>query len=179
MLNKIRSMKKQSFYSGGLRFSCTRCSSCCRHESGFVFLSGKDTGLLADECQMGYNDFVNTYCRWTPGFWSAGQGDGEPERLSLREKPNFDCIFWNGACTVYRARPLQCRVFPFWQSILRSEDAWNAAAAECPGMNRGTLHGRDEIEDCLAARAAEPIITRAVVLENIRFFEPSTPKPGS
>jgi Fe-S-cluster containining protein len=173
-------MKKQPFYSGGLRFSCTRCSSCCRHESGFVFLSKIDLALLAAECRIGYNGFVDTYCRWTPVFGGETyiSRDGETERLSLREKPNFDCIFWDGACTVYRARPLQCRAFPFWRSILSSEDAWNIAAAGCPGMGKGTLHGRDEIESCLAARAAAPIITRTRGSKTGSFFGPSALEAG-
>jgi Fe-S-cluster containining protein len=169
-------MKKQPFYSGGLRFSCTRCSSCCRHESGFVFLSEKDLRLLAAECQMGYNDFVNTYCRWAPVFFGGSLRNGETERLSLKEKANFDCVFWDGACTVYSARPLQCRTFPFWRSILGSEEAWNIAASGCPGMGRGTLHDRDEIESCLAARAAAPIITRGDASKNTGFFGPFDPK---
>jgi Fe-S-cluster containining protein len=130
---------------------------------------------------MEYNDFVNVYCRWAPGFSGETRGfrRGEQERLSLKEKSNFDCIFWDGACTVYCARPLQCRAFPFWQSILGSKEAWTVAASGCPGMGRGTLHGRDEIESCLAARAAEPIITRGDVSKNMRFFGSSNPKAGS
>jgi Fe-S-cluster containining protein len=168
-------MKKQPFYFGGLRFSCARCSSCCRHESGFVFLSESDLSLLAAECRMEYNDFMNLYCRWAPGFPGGARGGGM-ERLSLREKPNFDCIFWDGACTVYRARPLQCKTFPFWESILRSGEAWNLAASGCPGMGRGTLYGRSEIESFLAARAAAPIITREGYPENARFSGAPAPE---
>ncbi|MDR3247725.1 MAG: YkgJ family cysteine cluster protein, partial [Treponema sp.] len=40
-------MAKQPFYANGLRFSCTRCSSCCRYESGYVFLSPEDVDVLA------------------------------------------------------------------------------------------------------------------------------------
>lgn len=102
---------------------------------------------------MGYTQFVETYCRWVP----AGTGR---EQLSLREKPGYDCVFWDGGCVVYEARPLQCRTFPFWPSVLASEEAWEETAAECPGMGRGPLHGAGHIEGCLSARRREPVISR-------------------
>ena len=142
------------FYADGLCFSCARCSACCRHESGFVFLSQKDLRRLAAACQMGYTEFIAVWCRWVP----AGPGR---ERLSLREKSNYDCVFWKDGCTVYHARPLQCRVFPFWDSTLASLADWQRAAAGCPGMGTGTRHSRNEIEDCLRQQEAEPLIERA------------------
>jgi len=147
-------MLNQPFYAGGLRFSCTRCSACCRHESGFVFLSEKDVSVLAAHLQMKYPDFVGRYCRWVGAGWE--------ERLSLKEKSNFDCIFWDQACTVYQCRPLQCRTFPFWQSTLSSRGAWAAAARDCPGINAGAAHEREEIEDCLARRRGERVIARTI-----------------
>jgi len=143
-----------SFYADGLRFSCRRCSACCRHESGFVFLSEKDVSALAAYTRMEYTDFVRAYCRWV--------GESEEERLSLREKPNYDCIFWDGNCTVYQYRPLQCRTFPFWESTVSSPKAWAAAARDCPGINQGALHTREEIDACLAGHENEMPISRAI-----------------
>jgi Fe-S-cluster containining protein len=145
----------EPFYSGGLRFSCTRCSSCCRHESGFVFLSQKDVKLLAAERKMKYTDFVETYCRWIP----AGPGE---ERLSLKEKSNYDCIFWKEGCSVYAARPLQCRAFPFWPSIICFSGSWDMAKTGCPGMGRGAMVGRDAIESWLEQQKAEPALVRYI-----------------
>jgi Fe-S-cluster containining protein len=146
-------MMKEPFYAGGLRFSCTRCSACCRYESGYVFLSEKDVKRLAAECQMDYTNFVEIYCRWVP----AGGGR---ERLSLKEKSNFDCIFWKEGCSVYTARPLQCRTFPFWRSIVDSPSSWAMAASGCPGMGKGGVVAREEIEARLEARKAEPVLSR-------------------
>ncbi len=144
------------FYEEGLHFSCQQCSSCCRYDPGFVFLSKKDADILADALKMTYNDFIESYCRWIP------VGDGL-EKLSLRELSNYDCIFWkNGGCTVYPSRPLQCRTFPFWQSILHSEAAWNGTKESCPGMGKGDYHSRDEIQVRLAERESEPIIERMI-----------------
>ena len=139
------------FYEQGLRFSCTRCSACCRLEPGYVFLSRKDMELLAEGLKMRYSGVMETYCRWTPM-------PGGEMQLSLQEKPGFDCIFWQKGCTIYPYRPLQCKTFPFWESTLCSRDAWEGLS--CPGIGSGTLYSRDYIESCLARRRAEPIVTR-------------------
>ncbi|MDR2143716.1 MAG: YkgJ family cysteine cluster protein [Treponema sp.] len=148
-------MDKKPFYARGLRFSCTRCSSCCRYESGFVFLSRKDAELLAEKLKMDYTAFVETFCRWVP---TPDPVSGGVLRLSLKEKTNFDCVFWDGGCKVYGRRPLQCRSFPFWDSIMRSEAVWKSL--DCPGKDRGTFHSPDEIEAYLGKRREEPIIEK-------------------
>jgi Fe-S-cluster containining protein len=118
-----------------------------------VFLSEKDLDLLAAEHKMPRQDLVKTYCRW------VRPGSGK-EYLSLKEKPGYDCIFWKDGCVVYRSRPLQCRSFPFWDSVLLSRTSWEAAGTSCPGMGKGEFHSLAQIEACLEARLAEPVITR-------------------
>ena len=66
-------------------------------------------------------------------------------RLALIEKANGDCVFYRGGCTVYSARPTQCRTFPFWPENLRSRAAWEQTADECPGIGQGTLYSADAI----------------------------------
>jgi len=146
-------MGDQPFYAAGLRFACVRCSSCCRHESGFVYLSENDLSRLANEFKMEYTAFIQMWCRWVPF-------DGGAERLSLREKSNFDCIFWNAGCTVYDARPLQCRTFPFWDAIVCSPQAWETAGRGCPGINTGEVREREEIGRFLRLMEEELVIER-------------------
>jgi Fe-S-cluster containining protein len=67
-------------------------------------------------------------------------------RYSLTEKPGGDCIFFDKGCTVYSARPTQCRTFPFWRRNLKSERAWDEIRAECPGVGEGKLYPVEEIE---------------------------------
>ena len=148
---------KEPFYAQGLRFSCIRCSACCRHESGYVFLSGKDTSLLGAALNLGYEELTQLYCRWVP------TGDGTYQ-LSLKEKSNFDCVFWKaeGGCMVYKTRPLQCQAFPFWSSVLTSRCSWKETGKNCPGMDRGTLISPKLIRNWLALRQKEPIILKGV-----------------
>jgi len=146
-------MTEAPFYANGLRFSCRRCSACCRYDSGFVFLSEIDLEKLAAGQKMERGGFVKTYCRWVTDW----QGK---EVLSLKEKANKDCIFWDSGCTVYERRPLQCRAFPFWGSITASEKTWEIAASGCPGMNQGELHTAGEVDGYIKIRVSEPIINR-------------------
>jgi Fe-S-cluster containining protein len=146
-------MSDQPFFAAGLPFSCKRCSSCCRLESGYVYLSEQDLSRLAAAFKMEYTAFIQTWCRWIP----LG---GDSERLSLKEKSNFDCIFWNEQCTVYPARPLQCRTFPFWDAVVCSPEAWETAGSGCPGINTGERHEREKIEHFLRLMEEELVIER-------------------
>ena len=152
-------MKDTPFYSAGLRFTCRQCSACCRHESGFVFLSENDLERLSNECKMDYNQFVQVWCRWIPFRYDS-------ERLSLKEKSNYDCVFWNVSgnkgCSVYNSRPLQCRAFPFWDSIIDSAEEWEKTGRNCPGINNGELHQSSEIAGYLSSMDEEPVIERRI-----------------
>ena len=146
------------FYVHGLRFSCTRCSVCCRFDSGFVFLSEKDVSMLCVALKLDKLDLLEKYCRWVPG--ETGENV-----LSLKEKNNLDCVFWSSeqdGCSVYKTRPLQCRAFPFWPSVIRDENSWELTAGDCPGMNNGTLHSSESIKNWLAIRKKEPIISMSI-----------------
>ena len=142
---------EEKFYKDGLRFECQRCSACCRHEPGYVFLSKTDLKDLSGNLGISEKEFCEKYCRKVDigGF----------SRISLKEKSNYDCIFWeNGGCSVYNFRPLQCRTYPFWRPYLESEEDWNTLGASCPGVNKGGIHPKEEIEEKLARRLSEPLI---------------------
>ena len=111
---------------------------------------------------MTYTEFVESYCRWVPTHrWtSLDSSENETERLSLKEKSDFDCIFWDSGCKVYDSRPLQCRAYPFWPSVLVNRESWERTKTDCPGMDQGKLHDREEIEALLKIQSAEPVLTR-------------------
>ena len=117
------------FYDDGLKFECRRCSACCRHEPGVVFLKKGEAEKIAAFLNMAPGDFFRVYCRL---LYS-----GEGRRVSLKEKSGFDCIFWNNGCGIYPVRPVQCASYPFWPHLTDSEEAWNAEASRCPGIGNG------------------------------------------
>ncbi|MGL4524267.1 MAG: YkgJ family cysteine cluster protein [Spirochaetia bacterium] len=140
------------FYENGLQFSCTRCSRCCRHVSGYVFLSKSDIVALHTHIDMSEEEFLNEYCR--------AVDYGQEVRISLKEKANFDCIFWSAeadGCQVYPVRPLQCQSYPFWSQIL-TPIGWKNEANSCPGINTGKMYSAQEIEEILKLREKNPFI---------------------
>ncbi len=144
-------MTGRSWYKDGLRFTCTHCSRCCRHESGYVFLSQRDLDRLASHFNITTQAVSARYCRVV--HTSFGN------RLSLREHSNLDCVLWkDGGCSVYESRPLQCRLYPFWPAAVASRQAWLEFAADCPGMLAGELHTEAHITALQRMRQAEPLL---------------------
>ncbi|MDE5898654.1 MAG: YkgJ family cysteine cluster protein [Treponemataceae bacterium] len=131
----------EPFYKDGLRFECRRCSFCCGHSPGFVYLSRADLERLCAYFSVGERQFVEENCRWADYY-------GGRTVLALKEKRNYDCWLWDGGCTAYSARPVQCETYPFWSWMLSDEAVWTECAADCPGMNEGRLWSREEIEEC-------------------------------
>jgi Fe-S-cluster containining protein len=55
----------------------------------------------------------------------------------LRDRSgSYDCIFLkDNRCSVYEARPTQCRTFPWWSYHLNDKKDWEEAAKRCEGIN--------------------------------------------
>jgi len=133
-----------AWYGGGLRFECERCGRCCGGEPGDVFITPDEVDRVAAKLGLSVEEFTAGHLRFTR------------RGASLAERPNGDCVLLpepDGGgggggqhCTVYDARPMQCRMWPFWRENLTSHVAWNRAAVDCPGMSQGRLHAPGEIE---------------------------------
>jgi len=126
----------KKWWSGGLRFSCIGCGRCCQGEPGAIWITEVEKKRIALNLDVEEDTFLNSCCttRW------GG--------LSLKERKNGDCFFWDrgsGKCSIYQVRPLQCRLFPFWPSILVSRENWEEQAIQCPGMDRGKYYSAEEI----------------------------------
>jgi Fe-S-cluster containining protein len=125
----------QPWYQDGLRFRCTRCGHCCTGSPGYVWVSEEELAAIAQYRHESVQQVVGLYTR------AAHRG------RSLREKANGECIFYdrNEGCTVYPVRPRQCRTWPFWESNVRSPQAWQRTCQECPGSGQGELIAAEEI----------------------------------
>ena len=98
------------WYRNGLKFTCTRCGNCCTGDTGTVRVSDDEIEALATLLEIDRDEFRALYVRKLRG--------GE---LSLVEKRNYDCIFWdrNTGCTVYAA----------------SDAIYDSAARCCPALS--------------------------------------------
>ena len=150
--------EKEVFYKDGLHFGCQRCSFCCGHSPGFIYLSRRDLEALRGHLGMSVTEFVSTYCRWADYYY----GD---QVHALLEKKNYDCILWDQGCSCYQARPVQCSTYPFWSWMLRDRETWEDCAKDCPGMRNanGKLWSYEEIEKNKAAYDANKPLRRKEV----------------
>jgi len=114
-----------------------------------VWLSDADISNLCAFFAMDLEEFSLSYCR-------SLEVEGGTV-LSLREKPGYDCIFLEGGrCTVYAARPVQCRTYPFWEEILESETSWKSEATNCPGIGAGAPVLPQKIAEAFLEMRAHP-----------------------
>ncbi|MDX9827794.1 MAG: YkgJ family cysteine cluster protein [Spirochaetia bacterium] len=130
-------------------FECAACSFCCSGSPGFVWLGREDLDSLLEQLGLGQEAFIQAYCRWVE--------TGEGRALSLLEiqrgKNTYDCVFLDqGRCSVYPARPLQCRTYPFWKEIVASKESWEEEARSCPGIGKGSPVPAKRIEAYLTER---------------------------
>jgi uncharacterized protein len=129
-------MDEKPWFEQGLKFTCTGCGDCCTGAPGFVWVNREEIADLAQKVKLTPAEFEERYVR------KVGI------RKSLIEYDNGDCVFFDTnsrKCTVYEARPRQCKTWPFWQSNLASEESWQQVCEVCPGSGRGKLHSAEQI----------------------------------
>lgn len=128
---------KLPWYHDGLRFECTQCGACCSGDPGYVWVEPDEIAAMAESMAMTCDEFEAQFIR------KVGT------QKSLREYPDGDCILLDPekrTCLVYRARPIQCRTWPFWDSNLKTKADWETTCQDCPGAGTGKLYSLEEIE---------------------------------
>jgi Fe-S-cluster containining protein len=125
----------EPWYKDGLSFECTRCGKCCTGEPGYVWVNDEEIAAIAALRGESVEEVRGLYTR--EGY----------RGVSLREKANGDCVFFDrdAGCTVYEARPRQCRTWPFWESNVATPRDWERTQAACPGSGQGEVFSAEEI----------------------------------
>lgn len=124
----------------GARFECQQCGSCCGGEPGAIWVTPAEITTMAEYLGISEADLRAKYLTRNEG------------RSSIKELENYDCTFLSRnkmLCGIYKVRPLQCRLFPFWPTLLRDRIIWNYYATRCPGMNKGKLYTPKMIKSLL------------------------------
>jgi uncharacterized protein len=130
-------MGRPVWWKDGIRFECQQSGKCCvsRGSYGFVYLTAADRKRLAQSLSLTVREFTKLHCEKTDGF------------THLKEIPEQqNCKFFKGGgCSVYEARPTQCRTWPFWPENM-SAKAWSLEVASfCPGVGRGPVRAAESI----------------------------------
>jgi len=96
----------------GLRFECTECGKCCTNQGEYahVYLNDEEVRELADLFEIRPSEFRARYTFVDPYGWTQLSGVGDQCAFLDRETQR---------CTVYSARPTQCRTFPFWRELVK------------------------------------------------------------
>ena len=133
------------FWHEGLRFECQGSGGCCvsRGSYGYVWMTLEDRRRMAKVLKLSTAAFTRRYCRKQFGVWRLKDGETK------------DCLFLDGGkCAVYKGRPTQCRTWPFWPDALKPKVWTREIAAFCPGVGKGRLWSKDEIEAALKEQKA-------------------------
>ena len=125
-----------NFWKKGLQFQCQPdCGACCSKE-GDVFVTDEEMYELAKFLDMPIAQFRKKYTMRAYG------------KNRLHDQDSGACIFLNEnmKCTVYEARPKQCRTYPFWTELLCSNISWEWEGLKCPGIGKGELIPAEDIK---------------------------------
>jgi len=126
----------ESFYKKGLRFECQRCGRCCQSRGGYsyVYVSLPERRRLARHLKLPTQTFTRRYCEKADGLFHV-------------RNPEKGCLFLKrGRCSVYAARPLQCRTWPFWPDNMSRNVWFGEVQKDCPGAGAGPLIDAVRIE---------------------------------
>lgn len=133
-------MGKIKFYENGLRFECTGCGACCRIEDGYVEITLEELSRVSDYLGLEMVVMMERYIlrQKEPGIFEIKSGEDRA------------CIFLKeNRCQIYDVRPNQCQTFPFWPENLKSKYRWHLVSKECPGIGKGPVFSKQEIESIL------------------------------
>ncbi|UYP44897.1 hypothetical protein NEF87_001182 [Candidatus Lokiarchaeum ossiferum] len=141
-------MKLCPSVKNGLHFSCKQCGKCCSNEQdGYVFIYQEDIDNICKNLKISEEDLAEKYFSTTDydyDLWDENLGETKKTKvyptLILNNEKNQNCAFLIEAegkklCKIYKSRPLQCKIFPFWNVIITSEEFFLSASHSCPGIN--------------------------------------------
>jgi len=137
----------KKFWQDGIRFECQGTGRCCVAHTGYghVYLTLEDRRRFARHFKISTLSFTRRYCSKTDGHFHLKRITGP-------------CEFLEGkSCSVYEARPAQCRTWPFWPENMNAR-TWNREVRTfCPGVGKGRLHTAAEIERALSEDPVDPL----------------------
>ena len=116
------------------RFHCTQCGKCCINRED-ILLTPLDLFRIANELKLSLKEFIGQYCELYIGPDSHFPIIRLKPRGSIKRCP----LLKNRRCSVHKAKPAMCAMFPIGRVIAFPEDGTssNAPVIEYFYMNPG------------------------------------------
>jgi len=106
---------------------CAMCEgNCCIGESGYIWINKQEIEELSKYLKISIEKLYEQYLFKVDYKYSI--------REKVISQNNYACVFFDldkKQCSVYNARPTQCRTFPFWEYFKNNIDE---VKAECPAI---------------------------------------------
>jgi len=130
-----------------LKFECSECGDCCRRRGtyAFVYVNDEEVDALADELDLTRRSFMRRHTFVDELGWRQ-------IRFGADHCPFLDPD--SNRCSVYAARPTQCRTFPFWRDFVRKGKWTREVSQMCEGIGVGKEWGADAGEAAMAEKDA-------------------------
>ncbi|WP_421717123.1 YkgJ family cysteine cluster protein [Arcobacter arenosus] len=120
-------IKKEGFDFGFDPQGCDTCEgNCCIGESGNIWINKQEIENLSNHLDISLEELRFRFLE-KRGY-----------KYSIKEiklsSDNYACIFFDlekKQCSIYEARPIQCRTFPFWDYFKNHKEE---VIKECPAI---------------------------------------------
>lgn len=140
-------------------FECTHCGACCKKETSPVNITLGDIKRISKFLGKDPKELIGNEIKIRPFMDAESPGRFELE-LGL-PKP---CHFWKDSkCSIYEARPLNCRLFPFWLYATQPDESIIEQAL--PGYDC-VLNSKVDNDHRLTYREYSTILSRILMAES-------------
>lgn len=144
------------YHNKPIKFECQPgCGKCCltsKGEYGTVTYHHTDVEKLSadDKKELIWVGRANTK---KPGYWEQPTSE-KSQCMFLEDIPFVGGMYLvhlggDKECGIHKNKPKPCAAYPFWPSIMESEDKWNKEAEFCPGIGKGDIVPVEEIKQKL------------------------------
>ncbi|WAI00576.1 YkgJ family cysteine cluster protein [Methanogenium organophilum] len=132
-------------------FQCLMCGGCCARgedDGMLVLVSAPEIRAIMDHTGLAWDEIAEPYPEWIPA-----EGGGEFTLAWCLRRTEKACIFLDEQkrCTIYPARPLICRTYPF------ALEEGSLSVYACPGTGHTPSCSEAETlaEECIRRDSAE------------------------
>lgn len=129
MRGRVLARAASSLAASAWKFGCTQCGRCCALGDRVVLVSAQEVAALEHHTALPPSAFVQL------------SSDGEP---SLQSRGGACVFVADKKCSVYDARPTQCRTYPFWGETT-TPLGWLRESARCEGIGQGADVARSAV----------------------------------